>query len=383
MRSDRLLLAFLGIVLIAGCRKKASDADDEKTGPRKVACAPVTTRKVSDTIEVRGTVAPLPDRDAVVSAQVAGRIVKVLVREGDRVRAGQPVAQIDTSPLQDDVSEARAAVAKARAERENAETTLNRVKRVFEGGVAARQEVDDAVARYQSARASEAQAAAAARRATLHQERATVRSPMDGVVLKVMRRSGELADGTAATAIVEIGDPSKLELVGEAPGQDLIRIAPGDPASISIVGAREATFTGKVAAVSPAVDRATGLGVVRTALSTVEGKAPPVGMFGVARIAVGTPRDAILVPAVALRNAAGPEGEVVVCGADHTAHVVRVKTGVRAGDLIEIVGGPRPGERVAVAPVLGIADGDKLEPPDAEGGRASDGEQAGKTEERK
>jgi hypothetical protein len=71
---------------------------------------------------------------------------------------------------------------------------------------------------------------------------------------------------------------------------------------------------------------------------------------------------------------------LVVCGADHTAHVIRVKTGVRADDLIEIVGGPRPGERVAVAPVLGIADGDKLEPAEADGGHASDARQ---TEEKK
>jgi RND family efflux transporter MFP subunit len=339
------------VLLLAACHRAAGDEDEVAHGPRAVVCAPATLRTVSDTLDVRGTVAPLPDRDAQVSPQVAGRISRVLVREGDKVKAGQPLAQIDTSPLEDDVAEGKANVAKARAERENAETTLRRVQRLFDRGIAARQEVDDAQARFASARAGEAQAAAGARRATLHIERATVRSPLDGVVLKVMRHSGELADGTPATPVVEVGDPTQLELVGDAPGPDLVRIAPGASATVTIAGA---SHPGRVAAVSPGVDRTTGLGVVRVALN----EPSPVGMFGVARIAVGTPRQAVTVPAVALRNAAGPEAEVVVCG--EAAKVVAVKTGVRLGDAVEVTGPIKAGDRVAVSPVLGIAEGDKL-----------------------
>src|SRR5947207_2842036 len=124
MRREGWLLA---LALIA-CHKKGEE-DEERSGPKKVACAPVRARSVHDTLDVRGTLSPLPDRDAQVSAQVAGRIARVLVREGDRVTAGQPLAQIDTAPLEDDLAEAEASVAKARAERDNAETTMNRVKR--------------------------------------------------------------------------------------------------------------------------------------------------------------------------------------------------------------------------------------------------------------
>jgi membrane fusion protein (multidrug efflux system) len=372
MRAETSFVRWLGIVgcLVAAttCRKQATEEDDEaRVGPRKVRCAPAAERALSDTIELRGSVAPLPDKDAQVSAQTAGRIARVLVREGDHVRAGQPIAQIDTTPLQDDAAEAQANVARARAERTNAETTLARVERVVERGIAARQELDDAVARAASAKAGETQAVAAARRASLHIERATVRSPMDGVVLKVMRRSGELTDGTAATAVVEIGDVSKVELVGDAPAQDLMRLARGAPATVSLTGIAGRTFPGTVSAVSPAVDRTTGLGVVRVALDISGGTPPPVGIFGVARIASGQPRRAVVIPAVALRNAAGPEAEVVICGADKVARVVHVKigTGVHADELVEVVGGVKPGDQVAVAPVLGIADGDKLEPPEA------------------
>jgi HlyD family secretion protein len=234
---------------------------------------------------------------------------------------------------------------------------------VFDRGIAARQEVDDASARYAAAKAGEDQATAAARRAQLHIDRATVRSPLGGLVLKVMRHSGELADGTPATAIVEVGDPSQIELVGDASGNDLVRIARGARASVSVNGG--AGYPGTVAAVSPAVDRATGLGVVRVSVDLGGKPSPPIGIFAVAHIASGAPRQATVVPTVALRNATGPEAEVVVCGPDRIAHVARVKVGVHLDPLVEVIGEVKPGDQVAVAPVLGIADGDKLEPPQA------------------
>src|SRR2546423_15218502 len=190
MRPDRRLA--LALLLLGAChRGGGKEGDDDRSGgPKKVRCAAAAVRQVSDTIDVRGTVAPLPDRDAQVAPQVAGRITRVLVREGDRVTAGQPVAQVDTSPYADEVSEAQAAVDKARAESVNAESTLKRVRRVVEHGVAARQELDDAEARYATARAGEAQAAAMARPARLHIEPAPGRSPLAGLGRQGMPHPG-------------------------------------------------------------------------------------------------------------------------------------------------------------------------------------------------
>src|SRR5438552_18812115 len=103
MRSDsancRRLMVLL--VLVSACRKSAEhESDDEKTGPKKVRCASAPVGEVSDTIDVRGTVAPLPDRDAQVSAEVGGRLPIVLVRRGVRVESGALDAQIGRPPLQ-------------------------------------------------------------------------------------------------------------------------------------------------------------------------------------------------------------------------------------------------------------------------------------------
>jgi RND family efflux transporter MFP subunit len=357
MRIEPLLL----MVFAAGCHRGASD-DEMPVGPKKVRCAEAERHPIAEAVELRGTVSPLPDRDALIAPQVAGRILRVLVREGDPVTAGQIVAQIDTAPLADQVKEANAVLAKVRAESQNAKTTLARVERVFEHGIAARQEVDDASARASAARAAEAEAEAVAQRAHRQLERASVRSPLTGVVLKLMRHSGELVDGSPATPVVEVGDPSRLELVSDATAQDLVRLAAGDLATVTVAALPGRTFKGTVATVAPAVDRATGLGSVRIALDLAGPVTLPVGVYGSARIASGKPHDAIVVPAAAIRSAIGADAEIVVCGADKTAHVRKIHRGMAQDGVVEIRGGEvKAGERVAVDPVLGISDGDALE----------------------
>jgi RND family efflux transporter MFP subunit len=325
-----------------------------------VRCAPAEAATLTDSIELRGTVSPLPEKDAQVAAQVAGRLLQVLVREGDVVAAGQIVARVDAAPLADEAQAAEAAVEKTRAEVKNAEATFTRVERVFEHGIAARQEVDDATARADTAAASQREAESTARRARRQVERASVRSPLSGVVVRIFRRPGELVDGTPATPVVEVADPSHLELTADAMAGDLVRVRKGRAAEVTIAALPGATWTGTVSAVSPAVDRATGLGVVRVALALAGTARPPIGVLGTARVATEASRQTVVVPKEAVRTGAGAELEVVLCGADGVAHVRRLARGATRGDKVEAAGLPA-GQSVVVEPVLGIADGEALE----------------------
>jgi len=320
----------------------------------------VKARQVRESVELRGTIAPLPDRDAQIAAQVAGRILRVLVREGDAVKAGQEVARIDVAPLVDEAEQAEAARAKVAAELRNAEATQARTERVFEHGIAARQELDDAVARTEAARATEIEAAAAGKRARRQVERAVLRAPLSGVVVRVMRRPGELVDGTPATAVLEVADPTRLQLVADVPAADLVRVAKGQPASVAAGVLSGTTWDATIAAVSPAVDPATGLGAVRADIDVGGGRRPPIGVLGTARVFVGQPRGAVLVPAVAVRLAPNGSPEVVVCGSDGLAHTQAVGRGVREGDEEEVTG-VSAGDKVAIDPVIGIGDGDAIQ----------------------
>src|SRR5450432_565939 len=351
-----------------GCRHQSASDKEPAATPKRVRCTALSNSDVQDQIELHGTVSPLPDRDAQIAAQVSGRILRVLVREGDRVRLQQPLARIDDLALTDQAKQAAAQLARADAEATLAAVSRVRVQRVFDRGIAARQELDDAQAKEATTHAGQSEARATVEIANRQLSRATVRSPLAGVVLKVIRRPGELVDGSPATPIVEVGDPSQLELVASATAQALVAIGAKNKAKIELPALPGVSLDGRVAAVSPAVDRTTGLGVVRIALN-VGGVRPPVGVSGVVRIAVGAHRIALLAPAAALRSAAGNDGEVVVCGTDGRAHVVRVTRGIALGGLIEVLpasGDVRDpllvsGSFLAVEPVLGISDGDTLE----------------------
>lgn len=354
----RAEIAFLLIATAAaGCHR----AEPEAAPPhRTVRCAPAQVGTVADEVELRGTIGPPPNREAQVAAQVPGRLRDVLVREGDAVVAGQEVARLDTGPLTDEVEQAEAARAKVVAERKNADATRERTQRVFEHGIAARQEVDDAVTRAETAAAAEGEASAAARRARRQLDRAVVRSPLNGVVIRVMRRPGELVDGTPATPVLDIADPSRLELVADATAPDLVRMEKGQSAVVTVAALPGPAWRGVVVALSPAVDPATGLGVVRIALDGAAGKRPPIGLVGIARITVGASRAAVMIPAVAVRLGAGAQAEVIVCGGDGVAHVRNVSRGVRRADDEEVQG-VRAGETVAVDPVIGLGDGEPIE----------------------
>jgi len=354
-----LSVAALCLAALACRRSEEGEETEAPSGPKAVRCAPLQTGSVRDVIELRGTIAPPPDRDAQVAPQVAGRILKVEVREGDAVSAGQVVARIDDAPLLDAARKAEAGLARAKADRENAVATLARVQRVWEHGIAPRQELDDAKAKEASAGADEAEAEAAADQARREVERAKLRSPLDGVVLKVLRKEGELVDATPATPVMEIADLSRLELVADVPAQDLVRLTKGEPARITVPALPRSLFSGAVSRVAPAVDRTTGVGTVRVSLE-LKGARVPAGAFAVAAVETGEPHPALLAPKEAVRRA-GEESEVVVCGADGKAHVRKVTTGAAAGAQVEVRGELAAADRVAVEPVIGVGDGEPIE----------------------
>jgi RND family efflux transporter MFP subunit len=355
----RTELRWLALCCLGACQNPVESEPPQ--APKRVRCGDVEASLISDTIEVRGTLAPLPERDAQLAPQVSGRVLRIEVREGDPVHVGQRVARIDDAALLDAAAESEAALARARAEHRNAQTTLARVQRVFERGIAARQEVDDASAHEASANAAEVEAEAAARVAQRQVERATLKSPLDGVVLHVWKRAGELVDGTPATPVVEIADNSVLELVADVPVQDLVRVVPGASARVTFAALAGRSWAGQVSRVAPAVDRATGIGSLRVRLELGAAPRPPVGIFGEARIVTGEARRGLRVPSAALRNAIGLEGEVVVCGTDSVAHVRRVRAEPAHEGWVAVQGELAAGEHVLIEPVLGVAEGEKIE----------------------
>jgi RND family efflux transporter MFP subunit len=363
--------AALIIALACACKSSeppAEGGDDEAKGPVTVGCAPAELGPVSDRISLRGVVGVPPDKDAVVAPAVAGRVLDVKVHEGDRVAAGAPLATIDDPTLAPAVREAEAAQASAAAAKANADAALARATRLVDQGIAPRRDVEDAQARAASATADVSAANARRDAAERQLGRARVTAPIAGVVVHVLRRAGELVDGTPGTPVVEIADPVSLEMKADVPAADLVRIRDGITAEIHLDALADVPLDGKVVLVSPAVDASTGLGSVRVSITPPPESAGIVlklGLAGTIAITASRRAAAVTVPAAAVRRSTDGGEEVVVCAKGEkdalTASVRAIKVGARTGDRVEIASGVTAGEQVVVRHVVGLEDGAELE----------------------
>ena len=349
--------ALLAVVpLFAACHKHA--AEEEAAPKISVHCVAPHTEAVDETIALRGRLEPPPGGDLPVASQVPGRLVSVAVREGQHIARGDLVASVDDAPSRDALRQADAAVAQAESAEVNANTTLERAKAIVARGIAAKQELDDAVAHAESAKAAVSSARAAADLARRTLGRVQVHSSFDGIVTRIWRGPGAIVDGTAATPIVQLAAAAGLEFVADAIDRDLSRIAEGQLAKgeLSMGGA---DFTGAVRARSTALDPATGLGVVRITLDKTEGTFP-MGAFGRVVVTVRHRDDVLVLPSAALRGAVADGAEIAVCEAGKAA-IHTVKVGWRDAARFEALEGVKLTDKVAVDHVLGLEDGTLLE----------------------
>jgi membrane fusion protein (multidrug efflux system) len=323
--------------------------------------AKVTRQPIVDDLVIRGTITAVPNEDVKVSALVAGRVNSVTVAEGDTVKQGQVIAQLDRQPLEDQRRQAAAAVEQARAQVENARANLQRNQQLFERGIASGKEVEDAKAQMAASQSALEQANAALNTAERNVERASVRSPIAGQVVKRMVSVGEQVDGTAAQPIAEIANIDRVELAANVPAEQIARIQIGQEAAITTEAHPGRSFAGTVLAIAPAIDATTNAGLVRIRVANPD-HALKVGMFAEAHVTLGR-HDGLVVPPAALVRTAETAAVYVVSG--DMAQRTPVKVGIEKPDAVEIVAGVTEGQTVLTSSVYGLGDKAKLAKPDA------------------
>lgn len=348
--------SLLSLLLLLGCHHGADDDDDEdKPAAAAVTCKAAEAAQIADTVEVSGVIAPPPKVDAIVGSPVAGRIAQITVEEGDHVIAGALIAVIEDPSLPAGSLEARAAVTSAQAAKTAAEAELARQQRLVDSGIGARKDLDDARAKAAAATADLDAANARSGLATTRMARREVRAPISGTVLHVLRKLGELVDGSAATPIAEVADLTVLEIHAQVSPSGLAPLREHMPAKAQVLGAAEPR-TASVYRVAPAVDATTLLGLVRLRLDKSDGVA--VGTAATARIAIAE-RPGIRVPASAVRRSLVGADEVVVCD-NGVARVRKVNVGSRDDQSVELASGVKAGEQVVIDHVLGLEEGQPL-----------------------
>lgn len=351
----RLVAALCSVALLAagvGCSRATTE---EKAAPVvEVTITHVEQGPISDTLVVSGTVMATPNNDVKVGSLVLGRIATMKVAEGDHVRAGEVLAQVDPRPFQDQLTQAEQAVAQAKATLENASASRTRSEDLVTRGIAARKDFEDARAQEAVAKANLRQAEAAVSLAQMQVSRAALRSPFDGIVVKRFSSVGEQVDGTAGQPVLEVARLGEVELVVNVPAAYLPKLRAGQALQLTSDAFPDKKFPGHIVAIPASVDAGSGAGAVRIRIANGKGMLR-LGMFLKAEVPFSTHKDAMLVPVAALYR--DEEGKTVVYRVDGTtAAVADVKTGVTTQEQVEILEGLKPGDAVVLTGGYGLGE---------------------------
>jgi RND family efflux transporter MFP subunit len=354
------LAAGLCVLLAAGCSRQSADEEAAASAKSEVTLTSVVRVDISDTLSLNGTAAALPNEDVRVSALVPGRIAELSVAEGDRVRAGQVVARLDNHSYRSQLQQAEAGQQQAKANFDNAQLSHTRDEDLFTRGIVARKELEDARTQESVASAALKQAEAALELAKLQVARCEIVSPLNGAVAKRFVSVGEQVDGTGAQPIVEVTNLQEIEFLGNAPAMYLAKMRSGEPVIVTTESAPGQKFAGHVEAISPAVDPATGVGLVRIRVPNPNGLLR-TGIFLSADIAVDTHARALTVPPEAIYRDRTGQPRVFVVQQD-SATAVPVKLGIETKDRVELAdGGVKEGDRVILSGGYGLADQSKIQ----------------------
>jgi RND family efflux transporter MFP subunit len=328
--------AALALLLLSACR--SSDARDSAPPARiAVRTAPVVLASLDEPAVGAGVIASHDEFP--LAFKIGGVVAAVYVREGDVVRAGQTLAQLDLREIDAQVSRARSAVAKA--VRDHA-----RAQALHADSLAPLAQMQDAATALELARAD-------LQTASVNRRYATVVAPSAG---RVLRRSAEPGQTLAAGApVLTIGGTTggTVLRVGLA-DRDVVRVRVGSAATVRLDAFPDRELSGRVRQIGGAATAGTGTYAVEIALDDATGLS--AGMIGTATIAAAGKGSLPTVPVDALLEADGDRASVFVVSGDR-AHRRAVRVATIRGDRVAVREGLEGATSVVVTGASYLSDG--------------------------
>lgn len=379
LRASTLLIAALALT-------PAFAQETATTKPQQNLPAIVVTtakmRTLVDRVVATGTVKPV--EEVYIQPQVEGLSIRALNADvGDKVAADSTLATLNDDALllqksqmvatkakgEATLAQLRAQLVEAEANAEQARQQQARAQEMGKKGTVSTATVEqaDAAAASANARVNSAEQAIEVAQADLkvvdsqiadtdlRLARTDVRTPVAGTVSAKNAKVGAIALGSGEPLFTVIRDDD-IELVAEVGESDIIKIEPGQKATISLAGSRD-KLTGSVRLVSPTVDPTTRLGFVHILIDD-DSKARS-GMYGSAEIIMKTAENVALPLSAVLTSSEGSSARKVE---DGVVKFAEVETGIQDGAYIEIVKGLKDGEEVVAKAGAYVRDGDRITP---------------------
>jgi len=354
------IISFIAIGVIKGKRKKAPDYKTVEANRDSI------IQKVTES----GTVEPVTSLN--VKSELAGKVIKLFVEEGDKVKTGQKLVLIQPQPEEaQQVAQTKASIKSKNLDLEEAERNLKRMETLYEKGFIAEQEVEDARKQYEN---SKIQLQLAKKQLWVvlggeenvdienfnldleGVENITLKSTINGMITSINVEEGEMitsgtqALGGGGTGIMTVADLNEMIVKANINEVDVGKLQKGQKVKIGFDAIRGKVYQGKVKRISPSGTEEANLVIYPVEVEILDSDARiRPGMTADLDIIIGEAENVICIPKQAVINREGKtmvllreKGKVVqrpvIIGLEDNVNI-EIKSGVAEGDTLLISGG--------------------------------------------
>jgi RND family efflux transporter MFP subunit len=336
-------LAIIAYTLINN--KKENEAKTaivaEKNASVSVKVGTVKTDEVSLDFSANGNFEPL--QELKFSAEKPGRVVRVLVKEGDNVRIGQTLAIIRSEQISSDLQTAQASY-------QNAQADYNRFENAFKTGGVTKQQLDQAKLGLVTSRSRLQQA-------KVNIGDTNIKATINGVVNKRYIEPGSVLG--AATPMFDLVNVSKLKLKVTVNESQVASLKTGNIVQVSASVYPDTKFSGKITFIAPMADASLNF-PVEIEIANNSSNDLKAGMYGTAEFASNQQRQSLM---IVPRNAfvGSVSSNQIFVAENGVAKLKTVAAGRILGDKVEIINGLSDGETVIITGQINLQDGSKVD----------------------
>jgi membrane fusion protein (multidrug efflux system) len=341
-------LTGVALLLISACEKEKAAAPP----PPVVEVVTVTQRDVPIYMEWIGSLDG--NVNALIRPQVTGYLIRQNYREGDLVKQGQPLFEIDPRTFEAAVDEAKGLRAQQAARFETTKANLDRIKPLAAVNAVSQKDLDDATGAHLSAKAQLEAAEAALRTAKLNLGFTKISSPVSGIAGIAKAQIGDLLSPSMQTELTTVSSVDPVKVYFNISEREYLKVATAAaaagkktehvPLELILVDGSRYPHPGRVAVLNRQVDPTTGTFKVAALFPNPDNLLRP-GQYGKIRATMSVSKGALLVPQRAVTEMQG-KYLMAVIGADNKADIRPVTVGERIGNEWIISSGLQAGEKV-------------------------------------
>lgn len=338
------VLAVIGFVLTKNKKENTAKTDivAQKNAAVSVKTTQVKTEEVALGFVANGNFEPM--QELTFSAEKSGKVISVLVKEGDYVNVGQTLVIVRS-----DVINVNAQTAKAVYD--NAQADFARYENAYKSGGVTKQQLDQA-------KLALTNAAASLKQANINVGDTKLKAPIKGFINKKYIEPGSILTGMPATAMFDIVNVSKLKLKVTANESQVAGLKLGNPVNVTASVFPDKVFAGKITFIAAKADESLNF-VVEIEIANNTNNSLKAGMYGTANFGAKQKQELKVVPRNAFIGSVSSNEVFVV--ENGIAKLKKVVSGRILGDQVEIVDGLSNGDVVIITGQINLQDGNTVE----------------------